>query len=154
MVLKRGMACLHRGESNEALADFRLLIEDGIEDARIVSYYGLLIGTVEGKVRQGLDLCDRAVAVAFFDADVQINLARLHLASGWRSRAIAVLLRAIRLDPGNPRLLHEIRRINPRAKPPLSFLRRSHPLNKYLGLTRARLSRLVRDHWADGALAS
>jgi Tetratricopeptide repeat len=76
-----------------------------------------------------------------------INLARVHFGAGQRKAAVDVLRKGLRVDPDDRTLRRELQRMNPRATPTFDFLARSHPLNRYVGLTRARLTRfLAREH--------
>lgn len=137
----------------QAFDGFRRLVEDGSSDPRHISYYGLLLAITKGKVREGLELCECALEVAFYDPEMYLNLARLHVRTGWKSQAAKVLRNGLRIDPGHPGLLREIRRVSPRAAPPLPFLDREHFVNHHLGklrgwlhlrLERARLLKRLR----------
>ncbi len=141
LVFKRAIASYHQGHPHRAARELRLLIEDGSADPRHLSYYGLLIAITEKKVREGSILCMQAVEEAFYDSAMYLNLATLYSRSGKRNQAKAVLLKGLHMDPEDPALLREISRVNPRSIPPLRFLSRKHPLNKYLGLARTRLFR-------------
>jgi predicted Zn-dependent protease len=142
-IFKRAVGNYRRGQPHRAARELRLLIEDGSTDPRHLSYYGLLIAITEKKVREGSILCQQAVEEAFYDGAMYLNLATLYLRYGKREQAKTVLLKGLRMDPEDPALLREISRVNPRSTPPIRFLSRKHPLNKYLGLARSRLFRIA-----------
>jgi tetratricopeptide (TPR) repeat protein len=142
-IFKRALKMYHLGLLQDAAKEFRRLIDDGSTDPRHLSYCGLLMAIAERKVQKGLKLCEQAVEEAFYDTEMHLNLAKLHFRTGRRRQATEVLLRGLRVNPKDPALLRQIARINPRSTPPLPFLSRKHPLNKYLGLARSRLFRLT-----------
>ncbi len=134
-VFKSAVADYTGGRSKQAAAKLRNLIEDGSNDPRHLSMFGVVIAKLDGNLREGLKLCERAVDLGFTDPWVHLNLARLNLSVGRRSRAVEILRKAIRMKPGDPSLLREIQRLSPRGKPPIGFLDRDHALNRYLGTT-------------------
>ena len=137
---QRAIELFQDGRRVQAAALFRELIDSGCREAKVLSYGGYLIATEEGDVKAGLDWCERAVDIAFYDVQMYINLARLHEQTGWRSQAAKVLRKGLRQDPGNPRLLAEINRVSPRTRDILP-LPREHVLNKAIGKLRAELRR-------------
>ena len=124
------------GRLSQAATKLCRLVEDGSNEPRHLSFCGLLMATVNGRVREGLELCERALDLGFTDPWVHLNLARLHLSVGRRTRAAHVLRNGLRMQPDHPGLLRELQRISPRSKPPLGFLDRDHALNRYLGVKR------------------
>ena len=133
-VFRRALKMYRLGLLRDAAKAFSLLIEDGSRDPRHISYCGLLIATGEGRVREGLRLCEQAIDDSSYDTEMYLNLAKLHIRTGRRTQATRVLLQGLQIDPRDPALIRQIARINPRATPMLPFLNRRHPLNKYLGL--------------------
>ena len=140
-VFERALAAYHDGELQASVEDLRLLLKEGSKEPRHISYCGLLIATVEGKVADGRILCELAVKEDSDNPEVYLNLAKVHSWNGQPHRAIEVLRKGIHKMPHEPSLRKEIQRVSPRSTPPVFFLHRSHPVNKYLGRTRARLSR-------------
>lgn len=136
----RGMVLFRQGRLNEAGAVFGHLVEQGSSDPLHLSYHGLLMATVEGKPRQGLKVCERAVNLGGYEPQVFLNLARVHELLGEREKAAEVVRAGIRRNRGDRRLLKVIERLSPR-KPPLRSLHRDHPLNKHLGILISRCSK-------------
>ena len=141
-IFRKALATYRQGDTRAAARVFRGLIEDGSNDPQHLSYHGLSIGLAEGKLEEGTRLCVRAVRAAPYDPQMYLNLARVHFRARRNSLAVDVLRKGLRIDEDNRALLRELERINPRRTPPLDFLSRSHPVNRYIGLTRARLWRL------------
>ncbi len=137
---KQGVGMCRKGEVAKAAALFRQIIDSGSEEPLHMSYYGLLTATVHGRRRQGLRLCERAMAYDPSEPDVVSNLARLHELCGDKKKAIETLRRGLRATPRQPRLLGQINRLSPRKKPPLSMVDRDNALNKHVAIMMARLS--------------
>jgi Tfp pilus assembly protein PilF len=129
---------LHReGNNDKAAALFRDIIEAGCRDPKVLSLGGYLVATELGDVKTGLAWCERAIEIAFYDPEMYVNLARLHERTGWKTQAAQVLRKGLRIDPGNEKLLAEIRRVSPRTPDAIPMLRRDHVLNRALGKLRA-----------------
>lgn len=143
-LFRESLAAYHDGQLDDAAKGFRRLVGNGSSDPVHVSYCGLLVATAEGKVRDGRILCEHAVTEAPSNAQLHLNLARMYARTGQRSEAIATLNRAL-LNTDDPRLHKELERLNRRGSTPIRFLKRGHPLNRYLGRTRKRLSEVFRE---------
>jgi predicted Zn-dependent protease len=142
-IFHRALADYRRGRLKESYQGFRLLVDGGSGDPKHLSYCGVLMVAMEGKVREGRALCERALTLNFYDPELHLNLSQVHLRDNRPDHAVQVLLRGIRLIPQDPRLRREIGRLKPRSTPVFSFLERNNPLNKVLGKARARLSALL-----------
>ena len=136
---QRATELFQDGRRAEAATLFRELVEGGCREAKALSYGGLLVATEQGDVKTGLAWCERAVEIAFYDAQMYINLARLHERTGWRGQAAKVLRRGLHQVPGNPRLLAEINRVSPRTRDIVPALPREHVVNKTIGRLRSEL---------------
>ncbi len=129
---------LHReGNNAKAASMFRELVESGCRDPKVLSLGGYLVATEEGDVKTGLGWCERAIEIAFYDPEMYVNLARLHERTGWKTQAAQVLRKGLRMDPGNEKLLSEIRRVSPRTPDAISLLPRDHVVNRTIGKLRA-----------------
>jgi len=137
---KQGLRMCRKGEVAKAAALFRQVIDSGSEEPLHMSYYGLLTATVHGRRRQGLRLCECAMAYDPSEPDVVSNLARLYELCGDKDKAIQTLRRGLRVTPRHPRLLGQINRLSPRKEPPLSMVDRDNALNKHMAIMLARLS--------------
>jgi hypothetical protein len=125
----------------EARTRLEELLRDGSPDPRHLSYYGLVLAVHDRDLRQGVALCERALLLAGDDPQLHLNLAQAYERTGRRSRALAVLRRAIRAHPHHRPLLREVQRLSPRRPPVIGSLGRNHALNRVLGKLRARYSR-------------
>ena len=95
------------------------------------SYHGLALircGDVSG-----LNLCRHAAAREHARPEVFVNLVLAELRFRHRRRAWEALSRGFELQPDNPALHKLARKMGRRRRPVLPFLKREHPLNKWLG---------------------
>jgi tetratricopeptide (TPR) repeat protein len=115
-------------------------------NAPLLSYYGYLDATVNKKYDRGIGLCKTAIDIIEeesrenrslrhkgFHAVLYLHLGRTYLAGGNKKAAVKAFKRGLEADPEDPYLLSEVRRIGNRRKPFFPFLKRSNPVNKYIG---------------------
>ena len=138
-VFNESLAALKAGQGEDATRGFRSLLKAGSQNPRHVSYCGLSLATVEGKLNDARTLCEYAVRAAPYDPEMHLNLALVYERGGWRTRAIQELLAGLTIDTRDVRLRREYIRLNRRGKPALRFLPRQHPLNRRLGKLRSRI---------------
>jgi tetratricopeptide (TPR) repeat protein len=133
---------LREGELRDAFA----LLQQGIvnypENALILSYFGFLQVVLEKRYRTGVENCRRALSLWQREAlteeseappELYLNLARAYIAAGRRKLAVECLEAGLRYDK-HGELQKELFSIGVRRKPPVPFLDRSNPINKYLGM--------------------
>ncbi len=143
-LFRDSLAAYERGDLADAAEGFQQLVREGSNDPRHISYCGLLVATTEGRVHDGRILCELALREASTNAEMHVNLARLYAGVGNLAKAFQILNQAIRLDPIDPNLRYELSRLDRRSGQALGFLERKHPVNRYLGRTKATLSRWLR----------
>ena len=140
---RQAMAWYKGGRVHDAASQLRELVYSGSTDPRHLTFCGLLMATVEGRMKEGLALCHQALQLGFSDADVYLNLARLYSLSGQRKRAVTVLRKGMgAVTPRHPGIMSELDRLSPRSAP-LSTLHRDNVLNKNLGKLRAWVQQKV-----------
>jgi tetratricopeptide (TPR) repeat protein len=130
---QRGRVALDRGDLPEALENFRASHRLDPASARFRSYCGLVVGLAERRFDRALELCRSAAKQEFFNPDLYHNLARVHLAFGFKSEAIRYLRRALMIAPDHKPTLAELRSLGIRRRPTLGFLRRRNRLNRLAG---------------------
>jgi tetratricopeptide (TPR) repeat protein len=130
---RRGQDALAASAGADALVHFRSAhrLEPG--NALYASHYGLALGLVERRLDRALSLCRDAAKEEFFNPVHYHNLARLHLAFGFKAEAVRYLRRGLMIDPDNDAIASEIRCLGVRRRPPLGFLRRQNVLNRWVG---------------------
>jgi tetratricopeptide (TPR) repeat protein len=141
--LRAVKAQLRSGNQKEA---FRILQQASLhfpEQPLVLSYYGCLQAVVDKKYRSGIDNCKKAIALMrqleSFDMEVifpvlYLNLGRACVAAGKRRDAVDSFNKGLKYDNGNRELLKELRALGERKRPPVPFLDRSNPINKYIGM--------------------
>jgi tetratricopeptide (TPR) repeat protein len=136
----RGRARFEAGEEEAAFEHFRAAHGLQRASALYTSWYGLCLALVERRFNKGLELCRLAVKDEFFNPELYLNLARVHLAFGFKAEGLRYLRRGLMIDPSNEIIRNELDRLGRRQQPVLRFLPRRHPLNRLLGRVRRRLS--------------
>lgn len=141
--LRAVRAHLRSGKQKEA---YGLLLQASVqypEDPLILSYFGCLQAIVDKKYRSGTETCKRAILLLkkqqTFSEEVlypvfYLNLGRAFVAAGKRQDAIDAFKKGLRYDNGNSDLKKELLGLGVRKQPPVPFLDRSNPINKYIGL--------------------
>ena len=135
---RRGRDHLERGEVQPALEHFRTAHQVDRTNPRYRSFYGLGLALVERRFDRALELCRSAAKEEFFNPELYHNLARVHMAFGFKSEAIRYLRRGLMIDPANAGLASDLERLGRRRMPVLQFLPRNHPVNRWLGRMRVR----------------
>jgi predicted Zn-dependent protease len=136
---QRGLDALAAGRGLEALALFEAALEveqklgAKTPQARYLSYYGLSLARDGNRPHQGAELCRKAIAVEFFNADLFLNYGCALLLANRRGDAFKTLAKGLSVQANHPEILRELGRMGWRRRPVLGFLRREHPINVALG---------------------
>lgn len=138
---------LRSGNNRQALRILKEGFGEFPEDLFLMSYYGCLTAIVEKKIDQGIKLCKKALeeldaAVPAGEKSVPatfyLNLGRAYLAGGQRQSAIDAFNNGLTFDKKNHDLLWELKKLGTRKNPPVPFLSRGNPINKYIGMILAK----------------
>ena len=129
----QGMAALDADDHGAALEHFRSAhrLESG--SPRYRSYFGLSLGLAERRFEESLQLCRSAAKEEFFNPVLYHNLARVHLSFGFKAEGIRHLRRGLMIDPDDERIQQSLLALGVRKSPVVSFLRRRHLVNRWLG---------------------
>ncbi len=130
---QQGEIALSGGDAAAALEHFRISHRLEPDNARYRSYLGLSLGLAERRFDRALELCRAAAKEEFFNPSLYHNLARVHLAFGFKAEGIRYLRRGLMIDPHCAAILEEMGRLGLRRRPLLGFLRRGHLVNRCLG---------------------
>ncbi len=140
---------IKKGDLAAALTEAREALGLYATDLLFTSYYGYLITAVERKVKEGQKICEEAIESlrnssstdkAFFYPIFYLNLGRAFTAGRRKKEALEAFQEGLKYDSRNKELLHAVKQFGVRRPPVISFLDRSHPLNKHLGRLRQRLT--------------
>ena len=114
----------------------------GLGDAGLfLSYLGCAVARTQGRVEEGLALCEQAVKVEFYQPENWANLAEVLILCGRRDEAMNAIEQGMDIDSRYGRLEAIHARLGRRRAPVLRFLARSNPLNYLLGKVRSQLAR-------------
>jgi tetratricopeptide (TPR) repeat protein len=133
---RRGRELMEQDREAEALAEFRTAHNLDRANPRYRSFFGLMLALVERRFDRALELCRSSAKEEFFNPELYHNLARVHLAFGFKAEAIRYLRRGLMIDPGHAPMTHDLERLGTRRRPFLGFLPRRHPMNRLLGRCR------------------
>lgn len=101
------------------------------------SYLGYGIARCQGRVKEGLKLCQHSIKVEFYESENYLNLARTCLLDKDRGGAVQAIRKGLKVDPQNLELLALYRDLGIRAEPALPFLSRNNLINRILGRIRS-----------------
>lgn len=137
--IREGVKLLQRGKLAKAKAAFEQARAIDGESALARSYAGLLAGLADKNFETAEELCFRTAVKEPRNAQIQANMAWLQSMQGRRRSAVDYANKALAIDPGNADALRIVKLLGSRRPPPLSFVSRSHPLNRLLGKIRHKL---------------
>lgn len=133
-----GRTCLAQKLLPEARGLFQQAHKLKPGEPRYGSYYGLSIALADKAYKEALRLCEAAMPQNFLYPDLFHNLGRVYLMAGRRQKAHQAFRKGLSMDPKNPDILRELKKMGVRQEPPLSFFDRSNPLNRLVGRHRAK----------------
>lgn len=136
---RRGRERLDAGDAAGALAELRTAHQLEQTNPRYRSFHGLALALAERRLDRALELCRSAAKEEFFNPELYHNLARVHLAFGFKAEAIRYLRRGLMIDPSHGAMRADLAHLGRRGRPVLTFLPRRHPVNRLLGRVRRRL---------------
>jgi tetratricopeptide (TPR) repeat protein len=148
--LDRAQRLLQKKLQVRALDVLKEGLEAHPENAFLLSYYGALLAIVAKDHRAGIRAAERALkllaATVPMNAEAHyptfyLNIAQAYLAAGDRTKAVLALKKGLRYDSLNSALLEAMDSLGVRRRPPLPGLKRTHPLNKYIGFLLHKLGK-------------
>lgn len=141
---------LRKGSGKAALKTLREALEKFPSDPFLMSYYGCLVAVVENDPEEGIRICREALAGVrdslpfgseFFFPVFYLNLGRAYLKGNRKAEAVEAFQEGLKNEPENHDLLWELRKLGKRKSPPIPFLHRSNPVNKYIGLLVSKVAK-------------
>ncbi len=137
-LFEKGKALLKEDNTLAALS----CLEKAYNSAKIPgiqSYLGLCLAVERGQVREGIALCNEAIAAEPANPAHYLNLGKIHLREKRKAEAIEIFRKGLSFgDDEYIRLILD--RLGTRKKPLFPFLPRNNFLNRYSG----KLLRLIR----------
>jgi len=141
---------LRKGRSSDALKSLGKGLEKFPNDPFLMSYYGCLYALLTKDPAKGIKMCREAIreldeSIPFgrelFYPQFYLNLGRAYLGASKKREAIKAFNTGLRAYPEDQELIREMKKLGIRRRPPLPFLDRSNPLNKYIGLLISKASK-------------
>jgi tetratricopeptide (TPR) repeat protein len=132
MLFAKGVQALARGEWTTALASFE-------NAARLKStplhnsFFALCVARERGQFKKAIALCTEALEAEPDNSVLYLNLGKVYLLQKERDEAIRIFRQGLGRE-ANEQIIAELDRLGVRKPPPLSFLKRDNPLNRYLGI--------------------
>jgi tetratricopeptide (TPR) repeat protein len=134
---ERGVVSIAGDDVVAALAHFEKALKLR-DDLNWYSYLGYCVARERGQIKKGLDLCQASIAHDQDNTAHYLNLGKIHLLAGNKREALQVFRDG--LTHGENTEIHQVLHlIGKRRLPVLSFLPRSNPVNRYLGMIFDRL---------------
>ena len=115
-----------------------------LNDARVLSNYGLTLVLVEGDRQRGIRFCEEALRRGLQTTETLVNLARALVVTRNKEQAVRALRKAMELAPDDPRVTAEFVALGLRRPPPIPWLPRNFILNKWIGKLTWKWSKRVR----------
>jgi tetratricopeptide (TPR) repeat protein len=136
--LRAGDEAWERGDRAAAHEAYRAAQQLNGNDPQVLSRLGLTLTVVAKDEYKGVAFCEEAVRRGAGDADALWRLATVYETTFQKERAVRAVRQGLALDREHAALVAMIQRLGVRRPPVLSFLPRSNPINKYLGMLRHR----------------
>ena len=136
-LFNKGIESLSRNEWTSALACFEKAA--GLLDSPLhKSFLALCIARERGQINKAIAICNEAIEADPDNTVLYLNLGKVHLLRGNSEEAISTFREGLKRG-ANAQIVAELQRFGTRRPPPLKFLERDNPINKYLGIILARL---------------
>jgi predicted Zn-dependent protease len=137
---KECLKYLRDGNADEALQHARRALGVAPKNPFYLSYTGLLAALAERRFGDGETLCQEALGMKVNHAQLYLNLAEVYQQAGRTGEAIDTLEKGLVSAGRDFRIRRALERIGVRRAPVLTFLHRSHPMNRTLGRWRHRVT--------------
>jgi len=131
-LIDKGREALAKGETLSALAFFEKALETE-DNPSARSYLAFCMAKERGLLTKGISWCEESLGREPENSVHYLNLGRIYLLMKKREEAIRNFREGLKYG-SNEEIADELHRLGIRSSPVLSFLKRSNPLNKYLGI--------------------
>lgn len=137
LLFNKATEALIWGNSRVALEQFRKLVD--IERLPVYcSNLAFCLAKEKREFKQAIALCNEAIKKEPKSSTHFLNLGRVYLLAGQKKDAIRFLRMGLRYER-NREILNELEMLGARKTPPIPFLGRGNPMNKYLGIILERM---------------
>ena len=140
---KQGLNFLRDNYAGRALPHMQRAMELDRNNPYYMSYLGVVLARSEQKWGEAKRLCDAAVRMKRNQAQLYLNLAEVYAQAGRKDDAVDALQAGLKYARRDVRLTIAMNRLTRRREPVLSFLNRTHPVNRQLGMIRHRALQML-----------
>jgi predicted Zn-dependent protease len=133
---RAGLTFLRGGDAQKALPHLRSALDQEPDNPYYISYMGVAVAAAEQKWAEAEKLCHSAMRMNRRQAQLYLNLAEVYVAADRKQDAADILARGLHYTPHDLRLKMALDRLAMRRPPILSFLPRTHVINRNLGKIR------------------
>lgn len=133
----KGIKAIDGGDILSALVFFEKAT--AIEDTPInSSYLAFCIAKERGQLKKAISMCEKAIKEEPNNSTLYLNLGRIYYIADQRVEALQAFRDGLAHEQ-NRQIIDELIRLGIRKPPVIPFLKRSNPINKYLGIILTRL---------------
>ncbi len=132
-ICQQGIDLCEQQNFLEAHKLFQKAFELDPQSARAMSWLGYTTAVVERKVQKALDLCRKAIDSHIPDVFFFRNIGKVYLLANNKRAAIGAFAKGLQIDKTNRDILNEWKVLGFRRRVVISFLDRSHWVNKNIG---------------------
>jgi tetratricopeptide (TPR) repeat protein len=145
-------ALLRTNIHEEALGLLTEAMEHYPHNPIIISYRGYIEALVNKQYANGIEICKHSfkilksqmsLAEGFFLPILYLNLGRTYLIAKNKEKAYFSFQKGLEVDKKNEDITKELKKLGIRRKPFFPFLKRSNPLNKYIGTLTYKLQKIM-----------
>lgn len=129
---EKGIRLAKAGKHKDALKIFDMDI-CAMLNPIAMSYYAVCLARVEARYDKAISLCVMAAEKEFFNPEIYLNLGKIFLETGQKSKAIKIFKRGLTMDDSHAELLMEMKKLGLRRRPFISWLGRNNSLNVFIG---------------------
>src|SRR6202790_2514044 len=140
---KTGLTLLRDNYANRALPHMRKAVDLDRNNPYYMSYLGVVLARSEQKWGEAERLCDAAVRMKRNQAQLYLNLAEVYNTAGRRDDAVEALQAGLKFSRRDVRLTIAMNKLIHCRSPLFSFLKRTHLLNRQMGLLRHRTLQML-----------
>ena len=131
-LIRKGMAALNEGSTLVAMVHFEDAMKlDDSPTAR--SYLAFCLAKERHQIGRAASLCLSALQEEPNKSLHYLNLGRIYLLAGEKTRAIKTFRKGLKVER-NQQIIHELKNLGLRQPPVVKALDRENPLNKCLGI--------------------
>lgn len=138
-VFRKGLEWLKKNEPVNAVLCFEELVKVSNRSPLSLSCLGLAMARAKVDHPRAEKLCREAVKKDPGSADFYRSLAEVYFIGGKKAKAIWALKKGLRVAGKKGSLEKELKKFGLRKSPPIPFLLRSNPLNKYIGIVSSKI---------------